>query len=227
MGKRYKYDENYFEKINTEDKAYFLGFIAADGCIVRRSKNGYMMTLKLHIKDKHIIETFIKCINGEMPLWRHGQRDVVEVHVSGYKFCNDLIRLGIVPKKSLIMEYPKIPKNLERHFLRGYFDGDGCIRIKHDLRDNSKRGDLRIVSGSMKMLNELNDKMSNIFKLRKNKIYGLKTEKAKFIGWSGMCDIENIYHGFYDQSNFFLERKKKIFDEVFNIIKDKIKYRKK
>jgi hypothetical protein len=116
---------------------------------------------------------------------------------------------------------------LEKHFLRGYFDGDGCIRVKVDKRDNTKRGDLRIVSGSLHMLDKINERMSILFGVNLNKLYGPKDKDYKYIGWSGMSDIEKIYHGFYDNSKLFLNRKKIIFNEVTEIIKNKQKYRKK
>ncbi len=124
------YNENYFEKINTEDKVYFLGFICADGCILNNNKtHRYQISLKLHVKDTDILNTFIKCIDGETKIWKHKQREMVEVKFSGKKIINDLSNLGILPNKTFNLKYPEIPLNLERHFLRGYFDGDGCIEL--------------------------------------------------------------------------------------------------
>lgn len=226
--KKKNYNENYFEKIDTEDKAYFLGFICADGCILNNTKTyRYQLTLKIHIKDEDILKHFINCINGEMKIWKHKKGEMVEIKFSGKKIINDLFNLGVTPNKTFNLVYPKINKDIERHFLRGFFDGDGCIRVNKDKRDNSERGDLRIVSGSTNLLESLNQKFNNVFKTNINKLYGPKNKKYKFIGWSSMGDIENIYHGFYNDSNFFLQRKKDIFDKVIDIIKNKQKYRKK
>jgi hypothetical protein len=225
---KYFYDENFFEKIDSEEKAYFLGFIFADGCVVNNSKKfRYQVTLKLHTKDKHILESFITSVKGEMPVWKHGQREMVEISFSGKKMVNDLIDLGVTQNKTFTLQYPTINETLERHFLRGYFDGDGCIRINTDVRDNSKRGDLRIVGGSMDMLNKINERMNFLFGTNINKLYGPKDKKYKFMGWAGMTDIEKIYHGFYNDSKLFLIRKKSIFDEVIETIINKQKYRKK
>lgn len=225
---KYFYDENYFEKIDSEEKAYFLGFIFSDGSVIYNTKKSlYKVSLKLHTKDKHILESFIKSIKGEMKIWEHGQREMGEVNLSGKKITNDLIKLGVTPKKSFTLQYPNIEENLERHFLRGYFDGDGCIRINIDKRDNNKRGDLRIVSGSIDMLNKINERMNVLFNTNMNKLYGPKNKDYKFIGWAGMTDIEKIYDGFYKNTNLFLFRKKIIFDEVIETIKNKKKYRKK
>jgi hypothetical protein len=226
--KKIKYNENYFEKIDTEDKAYFLGFLCADGCIQNDKKSyRYQVTLKLHNKDKNILEKFVKCIEGEQKLWESKKREIIEIKFSGKKIVNDLERLGVHPNKTFMIKYPIIDETLERHFIRGCFDGDGCIRISTDKRDNTKRGDLRIVSGSVEMLNTLNERMNFLFNSNKNKLYGPKNKNFNYIGWAGMTDIEKIYHGFYFESNFFLPRKKIIFDEVINITQTKKKYRKK
>lgn len=226
--KKKNYNESYFEVIDSESKAYFLGFICADGCIINDDdRYRYKLNLKLHIKDMHIIEDFIKEINGEMNVWVNSKRDMCEVSLSGKKIINDLIDKGIYPKKTFTVKYPIIDEKLERHFLRGYFDGDGCIRINTDKRDGSKRGDLRIVGGSIDMLNKINEKMNFLFNTNINKLYGPTNKDYKFIGWAGMTDIEKIYNGFYSETNLFLKRKKFIFDEVMEIIKNKNKYRKK
>jgi hypothetical protein len=162
-----------------------------------------------------------------MELWKHKQRDMVELKLNGKKIVNDLEKIGVYPNKTFTIDYPMIDENLERHFLRGYFDGDGCIRINTDKRDGSKRGDLRIVSGSINMLNKINERMNFLFGTNMNKLYGPKNKEYKFIGWAGMSDIEKIYNGFYLNSDLFLKRKKTIFDEVVETIKNKLKYRKK
>ncbi len=216
--KKKKYNENYFQVIDSEDRAYFLGLIYADGCIINDSKNfRYRLVLKLHTKDKHILEEFINCIGGEMSVWINGQRDMCEIGFSGKKIISDLESIGLIQNKTFSLKYPKIEEGLERHFLRGYFDGDGCIRKNMDKRDNSQRGDLRIVGGSINFLEKMNQRMNYLFGVNQNKLYGPKNKQYKFIGWAGMTDIEKIYEGFYIDSNLFLQRKKIIFDDVVEI----------
>lgn len=223
-----KYNENYFEVIDSEDKAYFLGLIYADGCLINDTKNfRYRLVLKLHTKDKHILEELVSFIDGEMKVWNHGQRDMCEIGFSGRKIISDLESIGLMQNKTFNLKYPLMEKALERHFLRGYFDGDGCIRINSDKRDNSRRGDLRIVGGSLNFLEDMNHRMSDLFGVNLNKLYGPKDKEYKFIGWAAMKDIERIHEGFYKDTNLFLLRKKVIFDDVVKIIKNKKKYRKK
>jgi hypothetical protein len=197
--KKKTYNENYFEVIDTEDKAYFLGLIFADGCVTNNPKqHRYQLVIKLHKKDVHILENFINSIEGDMDVWCSKKLETCQVHLSGKKIISDLDTLG-----------------------------DGCVRINTDKRDGSTRGDLRIVSGSVDMLNKINERMNSLFGTNINKLYGPKNKGYKFIGWGGMKDIENIYNGFYLNASFFFKRKKHIFDEVIEIIKNKEKYRKK
>lgn len=222
--KRKEYNHSYFESIDTEDKAYFLGFLYADGSIVTNKRNS--LYLKIHPKDEHILKDFIKCIDGEMKIWKQKNRDICQISISGKKIIQDLIRHGLHQNKTFSLKYPDIPIGIERHFIRGYFDGDGCIRIKKDKRDGKEIGDMRFVGGSIEMLNSINERMNFLFGTKKNSLYGPKDKNYKFLGWSSMTDIENIYDGFYEDSNFYLHRKKETFDKVIDIIKDKKKYRK-
>ena len=221
---RKEYNHSYFENIDSEDKAYFLGFIYADGSIVTNGRN--RLIINIHTKDQHILEDLIVCIDGKMNIWNQKGRNICQISISGKKIVEDLIKHGLHQNKTFTIKYPNIPVELERHFLRGYFDGDGCIRIKKDKRDGKEIGDMRFVGGSIDMLNSINERMNFLFGTKKNSLYGPKDKEYKFLGWAKMTDIENIYHGFYDDSNFYLKRKKETFDKVMNTIKDKTKYRK-
>ena len=225
---RKKYDENFFEVIDTEEKAYFLGFIMADGCVINnKEKYRYLLTIKIHPKDKEILEKFIEVIKGEMVVTMDKKREICQIHISGKKIVSDLERLGCVENKTKTLVYPNLPKELERHFLRGYFDGDGCVRVKEDKRDNTKRGDVRIIGASYGFITKYNNAILDIFGVTTNKPYGPKTNEYYFIGWASMTDVEKIYKGFYDKTELFLTRKKTIFNEVVEIIRNKQKYRKK
>ena len=124
-GNKYTYNENYFETIDTEDKAYWLGFIAADGSIVN---NGTALEIGLSAKDKNHLIKFINNINGDINMLKERTNTAgngktyktVRVNVCSKKMCNDLFNLGIVPNKSLTLQFPKnIPNSLIKHYLRG------------------------------------------------------------------------------------------------------------
>jgi len=222
-----KFNHNYFEHIDSEEKSYFLGFIMADGCVI---KDRNSLAIKIHKKDEHILESFKECIEFEGDLWYHKQRtNMCQISMSHVKLKEDLNNLGVVSNKTHTLKFPKLRKDLYRHFIRGFFDGDGCVRIKKDKRRSGsvdKRGDVRFVCGSLGFLNDLNILLHKEIDTNLNKLYG-KYESHKYIGWCGFSDIENLYEYFYNDANLFLHRKKLIFDEVYNICKQRNKYRKK
>jgi hypothetical protein len=219
---KYNFNEDYFETIDTEDKAYFLGFIVADGCV--RSIKSQKMTLKLKKDDYSIIETFINFINYQGLPYYFG--DYVQITLSGSKIINDLNNLGITENKTMIVKYPIIPENLNSHFMRGVFDGDGCISIHHDKRDNSDRGQVNICSGSIDFINTYVDNLVNYANIKRNNI---RCPRGTYnvVDWGGLTDVENIYNFLYKDATVFLERKKETFDKVMTIHNSKNKYRKK
>lgn len=130
-----KFNENVFDSIDTEEKAYWLGFIFADGYI---SSSNYTFEISLSIRDIGHLRKF----NAFM-----GYRgDRVKVGKTNFEGCDrcrwsvtnkhlwsTLRSLGCTPKKSLTLKFPNIEvfnnEDLIHHFIRGYWDGDGCIRL--------------------------------------------------------------------------------------------------
>lgn len=124
--KVHEFNENYFEKIDSFDKAYFLGLLFADGNV---SNNFWTSSIGLHIRDTHILETFKKYIEFKDPLYiKPSRKDIVYLKINSVKLSNDLNNLGCIPNKSLILDWPiNLPKEFVSHFIRGYFDGDGSL----------------------------------------------------------------------------------------------------
>lgn len=123
-------DSNYFEKINTEHKAYWLGFLIADGYV---SDHG--LELCLGECDKDHVEKFKTDIKSEhkISLKRTKLNDKIfnayRLHIQDEKLTYDLHQLGLNKDKSNTAQIPfdDIPKEYMNHFIRGLFDGDGCV----------------------------------------------------------------------------------------------------
>lgn len=127
-----KYDVNhdYFEVIDTENKAYWLGFLYADGYVTRKQYVG----LALHVKDKDHIVKFKNDIESEHPIatyrceTSYGKTEYARLCFVSPKMCNDLIKHGCILSKTLSLEPPLfLDSSLISAFIRGYFDGDGCV----------------------------------------------------------------------------------------------------
>lgn len=114
-----------FTVIDTEEKAYWLGFLCADGSV---STNEDKIELGLAEKDLDYLEKFKKFMNLPNKICYRASTKSYRFSFRSQNLKADLIKLGCVPQKSLILQFPsfeQVPKHLIRHFMRGYFDGDG------------------------------------------------------------------------------------------------------
>lgn len=219
MGRKYKFNEFYFKEINTPEKAYFLGLLYADGSISEK-KNG--CSLKLKEEDKYIIETFKKELNLQKPLYYRKSELIIgtkyigkpqyKLEINSKPFIEDLIRLGCTPNKSLNLKFPQ-NMNFMADFIRGYFDGDGCIY------NSQKRIMLNFV-GSEDFCKGLSVYLQNNFgisskpkKEKRGKSWYLFIMKIKDV--LKFCNI--IY---YDKNCIKLLRKYKKFED-YKVLKQK------
>lgn len=164
---KYNYNKDYFSIIDTEDKAYWLGFLYADGCINRYYKNEKLKSMSLELnlceKDKEHLNKFLKCLNSNVPIQEKTnnvggkQYKSYRLTINCTKLCYDLIDLGCTPQKTYTIKFPTddiVPKNLMKDFLRGFFDGDGCISVT---RMNDKPHIVTNFSGMSGMLKSISD----------------------------------------------------------------------
>jgi hypothetical protein len=226
-GKQATIDHNYFETIDTEEKAYFLGFLAADGCvrIEKKSQNGYSYCIRLELKveDKYIIEKLRDELKSDLTVKEYiGQSGFKNkkynklkrnAYISFYskKIFNDLAKLGIHPGKTFnLSKLPCLNPTMMKHYIRGFFDGDGTVYI------NKSYAEPRTIFGfygTNSFLNSLQDYLIDINILnKKRKIFKKKVEKVSFVTYSTINDINNFYHYIYDSATIYLTRKKRKFD---------------
>ena len=121
----FQYDVNFFSSY-TPKSCYWAGFIMADGYI-RNTKFQKKLHIKLAAKDREHLTKFLTSINSNYTI--KDKKMYSSIDISGEWFVNDLNKnFGIVTRKSLITTYPnQMPIEFDRHFIRGYLDGDGCI----------------------------------------------------------------------------------------------------
>lgn len=134
--------QDYFHTIDTEEKAYFLGFIAADGCIYK-PKDGRQIIIRIGIveKDIEILENFRQAIKTNKPIQHQiglgNKQNTVALELSSDQMGEDLINLGIVPCKSYLQTWVNLSYNskIQNAFIRGYFEGDGSISSNFDIHN--------------------------------------------------------------------------------------------
>jgi len=217
--KRYFSNENYFENIDTEEKAYWLGFLFADGYVrIRKEKYGEVK-LKLQLNDIKHIELFKKSLKSTNIIkiynnpyrYKDKTKMISSASISIYstKMVNDLIKLGCVEKKSKVLYFPIIKKELTQHFIRGYFDGDGSIYLnkKNRLEYYICSGSRHFLSSIQKVFNSIGITQQSLSK-NSNGVYLLRSYRIN--------DLKRIYNYFYNESSIFIERKKMIFENVNN-----------
>ncbi len=216
---RYQKNHQYFDNIDTEVKSYLLGFIVADGCIREtRTKKGNItkcLTFCNSINDLEVINLIQKELGLTIPI-RHSVssfgKEVVHYTITSTYLVDCLInKYLIIPNKTLDINFKfpleKIPENLIRHFIRGFFDGDGTINNY----TNQKTKRIGFVFTSKIFMDQINE-------ILKNKIpdihVSIQERKGKTTTYYvtnislGGEKIKKLFDFFYLDSTVFLSRKK-------------------
>ena len=206
--KKYNVDENYFEKINTPNKAYWLGFLYADGCILVRTRNNktsYILEISLCEEDILHLEKFKMSLKSNTPIkikTIQNKYKACRITICNKKICEDLIKLGCTPKKSLTLKFPnekQVPKKLIPHFIRGYLDGDGCVY-------NGEYGMSISLVGTRNFLESIQNIINEELGLTKTKIN--KKGKAYQCQWRGVGNAKSWFDYLYNYDDIiYLQRK--------------------
>lgn len=220
---------NFFSKIETELQAYLLGFIASDGSI-----NDERHTLVIHINEKDIEifklfkvispQAYVQVCKGYESNATVRKRKVknqgsIRLYIASKLLIEDLHNLGIVERKTYKeLNIPsQIPETLVIHYIRGYFDGDGCITYSIR-KPNPKNREVNYrVTGRF----EICGKTSSIFLdfqkyLPNTYLTYLKRDNMYRLETSSRNNIACIFHLLYDNSNFYLKRKYEKFNHYVN-----------
>lgn len=209
-----KFNEHVFDVIDTEEKAYWLGFIYADGCILTpnksTSKPRYTFELSLQLSD-------INHLNKFNLFMQHNKQNVkvdsfrCRWVVTNKHLWETLNSYGCTPQKSLTLKFPNLnifkDKSLIRHFIRGYFDGDGCLSRSIHPKTVSV---VVNVLGTPEFLNELEINSNfprNSISRYHNKKHSLQTVSLLF----KKSEAVKFINFLYKDSTIYLDRKYKLY----------------
>lgn len=209
----------FFENIQTELQAYLLGFYAADGSIDEKRKT---LRIELQKEDSEIVYLFKDTISQDARLYTTEEREFlgpkgklihahgnIGVDITSAQLCISLVNLGIGYRKSWKeLKLPNIKSELIKHFIRGYFDGDGCI--SGYIRSQSGRQDqftyyFQIDAKTSSLLLDIqrwfasNNIKVNINYIARDNMYRLKTSSKQ--------EIRKIYELLFKDCNYYLSRK--------------------
>ena len=207
---RYSLDEHYFDKIDTERKAYWLGYLYADGFVGNSHFNNIVFSQKQ--SDGYAVEQFAKDIKftGSLRVTKNsggfkGQLQMV-INFSSKIMANDLKKWKMETCKSMTMkDLPQIDPKFMRHFIRGYADGDGSVSMSikhaHEDRKNIYSHHFSMI-GTKPFLKKIADLLpvETIFT-------NSRTPEMKYLNVWRKNDMEAMFHYLYDEATFYLVRK--------------------
>lgn len=225
----YSISEDFFDVIDTQEKAYFLGFLYADG---GNNKDANFVRIDLARKDKDILEKLASLIYLEEPL-QHIKNQDREKEYKGQKviyytsyfninskhICHKLEELGCGQAKSLIITFPKwlIDPKLQRHFIRGYYDGDGGVSLT----------DIKTRSSTTKMIStiEFCKAMAKIIETQTEIHFGepyndVDSKNVYSIRLAGNQQIANFLNWLYKDATIYLDRKYSLYLQLLEKNKD-------
>ena len=207
-GRKYKLNEDYFEHINSEEKAYILGFLFADG-YNNEIKN--QISIRLHKKDEDILYIIRDILypNKDKNIKLY-QEKYVDLTINSLKMSKSLAKLGCIQKKSLVLTFPQnLPTNLVKHFMRGYFDGDGCISVKQEIQLNLT-GTIEFLNSFQKILiEELNLTKTKFSKRRRN-------VECYTMFYKGKDNCIKILNFLYSDCKISLKRKNNLYLSILS-----------
>ena len=213
-------NRDFFENIDTEEKAYLLGFIYADGYVSTRKPAKYSdyaekkLGVSVGERDVEVLELLKKCLDTTYPIATYEVKSGYKVGikysriiVNDHKIVDDLVKQGVKYHKSNTLEPPKnIPYHLIRHFIRGYIDGDGSIII-----NNTKYGLSFNVSmiGTDSVLNYITDYFmeNNLIRTRVKHEKRHDYDIVSSCRWGGNIQAKKILDHLYNNSHCYLTRK--------------------
>lgn len=212
--RKYNFNEHIFDNIDTEEKAYWLGWLFSDGY------NHYSkctVSLRVQEEDIEILYKFQKFLQTDTPIHTYSiktntnklQRNYSDLTLCSPYFSERLADLGCIQAKTLILKFPDIPNYLYQHFIRGYFDGDGCFSVtKRNNRKspNSLTYQFNIV-GMPDFLLKVQDIIVQNTGVKKLSLKVRKGNKAVTIHYNGHNVCKSILDYLYKDASVYLNRK--------------------
>ncbi|OGZ08355.1 MAG: hypothetical protein A3C93_02705 [Candidatus Lloydbacteria bacterium RIFCSPHIGHO2_02_FULL_54_17] len=199
--------------------AYVLGFFAADGSMLKNSRGAHF--IEFHITDREVLVNIKKALASNHKIAKQGRRKghsaLFRIQIGSKEMFGDLRKFGFTQAKSKKMRLPKIPGKYLGDFVRGYFDGDGCVYFKkHKVKDRKRMRwvfSSRFTSGSRGFLLDLHGALRKIvnggFIMAKKKQQKVSGHELVFSHRDSLALFKFMYNN--GTCNHFLKRKYRLF----------------
>lgn len=221
MGKKYRVNENFFDRWGPE-MAYVLGYLYADGSL---EDAAYLRGKYVRVTstDKHTISKIRRWLAAQHTIvespssWPNGKERYL-LRIGSHTLYSALTRRGLSPRKSLTMEFPSIPRRHLRDFVRGYFDGDGCVYL-YLTKGKQQKAVIRklsviFTSGSKVFLESLKEHLKVAARAKQEKVY--RSQRAFQLRYA-TADSIKLFKFFYRDvaPDLYLKRKSRVFLDYF------------
>jgi len=215
-------NQDFFKHWSSE-MAYVLGFFTADGNLNFNERGAYY--LEFNTADRGLLADIKNILGSDHKLSDRKRganfRRNYRLQIGSKTMFEDLLDLGITPRKSKTIRLPDIPHKYFRHFTRGYFDGDGNVTIGHYIRANrnNKKSTTLLsgfISGSEIFLKELHQKLKEVGSVKGGTLY---YHDGGYRLYFSVNDSYALYRFMYQRgvSSLYLDRKRKTFEKYFKI----------
>lgn len=206
---------DYFGVLDTEDKAYFAGLLLADGSVNTREKSQPCIRIELASTDGYIIHKLKEVTNSNNTV-REAERDSgfkrnfksTNFNMHSQQMFDDLAKYGVVPNKTnnKMLMVSDIPENMRRHFIRGFFDGNGYVT--RNGFGTSKLHKVIGFSDSVPFLEQLREYLHNTIQTKNTlKVASHKEGNSNFITYGSKKDVDALVNYMYSDATIYLVRK--------------------
>lgn len=198
--RKYSANATFFDVINSPEKAYFLGLIAADGCVTLRNGKPDALRIALQERGRGAVVALRDALNSTHPVTRAKRNGQAILTIHHPVLIQSLVSHGIHPQKSATLKWPQtVPKHLLGHYLRGYTDGDGCFYV-------SGKRYMYTILGSSTFLSDCQGHVGSLLKLGKVRL----TKRSGIYGlaWGGRLQVQRIARYLYEDAPVYFSRKR-------------------
>lgn len=210
-----KANERFFENIDSEEKAYFLGLLISDGNVFKDNTGRQAsISITLDLNDEYILQKFKEALNINTSISKDG-RGCGQIAIRSDLMAKDLEKYGVIPRKSYITYLPKIDEIYMPDLIRGIFDGDGSIVAKPSPRQDGHNRYLHSISfcGSHQLMEDIAEYLYIHLNLKQCiQVYDYQDKNLSDIKIQNYEDMDKFCKWIYDDASIYLIRKKNIYN---------------
>lgn len=227
--KRHSCNDSFFDKIDSEKKAYWLGYLFADGY---NNTDKKVINFGQSEPQEEMVYRLKEDLEASQPISINGPRintirgkeitskPAHKITITSKQLSEDLAKHGCTQGKTFTITFPNIDDQFKSHFIRGYFDGDGSIVNTKHLKGTS--GAQFNIIGTLDLLLGIQKELVEKAGLNEVKISPARKDSQVYqLIYGGIENVKKFYSYLYSNSEIYLPKKKNIFESVLKLYKDR------